>query len=113
MDLNEILKEAQKLQQDMEHIQKQIETEEISATSDTGDVTVKITGSQKITGLTIAESLKSASIEKLQNTILATFQKAIDAALKKNQEAMKKITANLALPSLEEIKATAQKAPKE
>ena len=113
MDLNAILQEAQKLQHDMEQIQNKLESEEISATSDSGDVTVKITGNNKFTALTISETLKNAPIEKIQTTILSTFQKALDASHNKNQEAIKKITAGLALPTLDQIKATAQKAAKE
>lgn len=112
MELNEMLEEVKKVQKNIEDIQKKLETEEISITSDEGSVTIKITGDSKFTALTIAENLKNASTVELQKVVLATFQKALDTARKKNQEAMKEITASLALPTLKEIKATAQKAPK-
>lgn len=112
MELNDILQEAQKIQQNIEQIQKKLETEEISVSSEKGDVTVKITGNNKFTSLVITESLKNGSTEELQKTVLATLQKALDTVRDKNQAAIKEITASLALPSLDEIKATAQKAPK-
>lgn len=107
-----MIEEAQKVQKNIENIQKKLETEEISVISDDRNVTVKITGNNKFTGLTIAENLKNVPIDELQKTVLTTFQKAIDAAHKKNEEAIKEITASLKLPTLEEIKTTAQKAPK-
>lgn len=108
MDLNEIVKEAQKFQHDMEEIQKQLANEEIAVSSDSGDVKVEIKGNQ-FTSLKIAESLQKESPEKLQEVVLSTFQKALDASIKKNQEALKKITANLSLPIQEEIKSGVQK----
>lgn len=112
MEITEMLEEAKKLQKDIERIQKQVETEEFTITSDANDVTIKVTGDNKFTSLVIAESLKKTSGDALEKTVLATIQKAIDAVRKKNEEAMKKITASLALPTLDEIKAVAQKAPK-
>lgn len=112
MELKDILEETQKVQKNMEELQKKLESEEISVTSDKGNVMVKITGNNKLTALTIDESLKNGSTEELQKTILTTIQKGIDASREKNQEAMKEITAMLSLPTLDEIEALAQKAPK-
>lgn len=109
MDLNEMLKEAQKLQQDMEQMQKKIENEETTVVSDTGDVTVKLKGNNHFTSLIIAESLKNSSVDELQKVVMATIQKAIDEVSAKNREVMKEMAGKLSLPSLDEIKATAQK----
>lgn len=103
MNINSMLEEAQKVQKNIEQIQKKLETEEISISNDAKTVTAV---------LTIAESLKNGSTQELQKEVIATFQKAIDVVRKKNQEAMEEISASLALPTLEEIKATAAKAPK-
>jgi len=107
MDINEMIKEAQKLQYDMVEIQQKLANEEITVSNDSGDVKVKITGN-KFTALTISDSLKQESAEKLQEAVLSTFQKALDASIKKNREALEKITSNLSLPIQEEMKATQQ-----
>jgi len=112
MNINIMLEEAQKVQKNIEEIQKKLETEEITISDDAGTIKIKLTGGNKFTELTIAEKLKNGSVEELQKALLATIQKAIDVSRQKNQEAMKEITESLALPSLEEIKATAAKAPK-
>lgn len=111
MDLNDMLKEAQKLQKDMEDIQQKLENEEFPVSNDDGTVTVTLTGSSKLKSLVIKESLKNGPLEGLQREVLKTFQKGIETARKKHEEAMKKITASLSLPSLDEIKSMAQKAP--
>lgn len=97
MDLEAMIKEAQKLQADMEGTQKQLAMEEVTVTNDTGDVSVRITGAYKFTLLTISESLKNGSPENLQKEVLLTFQNALAASVRKNQEAMQKVTAQLSL----------------
>lgn len=104
MDLNDMLKEAQKLQKDMEDIQKKLETEEISVSNSSGTITVAVTGSNKFVALTLKEEVKNLSIGELQSEILKTFQHASEMARQKHEEAMKQITASLSLPSLDEIK---------
>lgn len=98
MDLNEMLKEAQKLQKDMEEITKQLETEELSVANDAGSVRIKVTGSGKFTSLNIGDDLLKGDARVAEKEILATFQKAVEAARKKHEEAMKRITESLSLP---------------
>lgn len=112
MELTKILQEAQELQHKLENIQKELDSKEITITNDEKSVTIKITGNGKITALTLTENIKNTPTEKLQKEILTTIQKAIDAVRKENQEAMQEMNSLLALPTLDEIKALAQKAPK-
>lgn len=99
-----MLKEAQKLQKEMEDIQKKLETEEISVSNQAGTIKVAITGSNKFLSLDLKDEIKNLSTQELSAEILKTFQEAIEAARKKHEEAMKLITASLSLPGLDDIK---------
>lgn len=111
MDLNEMLKEAQKLQKEMEDIQKKLETEEISVSNPAGTIKVAITGSNKFLSLNLKEEVKNLPLQELQSEILKTFQAAIEAARKTHEEAMKQITASLSLPNLDDIKPPTRRTP--
>lgn len=109
MDLNEMLKEAQKLQKDMEDIQKKLETEEIPVSNDSGTITVTVTGAGKFISLAFKEEVKTKSVEELKSEILKAFQQASEMARKKHEEAMKQITASLSLPNFDDIKPTTRR----
>lgn len=104
MDLNEMLKEAQKLQKEMEDVQKKLETEEVSVSNPSQSIKITITGSNKFISLTLKEEAKNLPLQELQSELLKTCQDAIEAARKKHEEAMKQITASLSLPNLDDIK---------
>lgn len=99
-----MLKEAQKLQKDMEDIQRKLETEELLASNDSGNIVVTVTGAGKFISLTFKDEAKNKSAEELKQEILKAFQQASEVARKKHEEAMKQITASLALPNFDEIK---------
>ncbi len=103
MDLNEMLKEAQKLQKDMEDITKRLETEEILVASDTGSIRVWVTGSGKFQKLEINDEFLKGDARGVEKEILSTFQKAVEVSRKKHEEAMKQITENLSLPNFDEM----------
>lgn len=103
MDLNEMLKEAQKLQKDMENITKELETEEILVANDASTVRVWVTGSGKFQKLEIDDAFLKGDPRGVEKEILSTFQKAVEVARKKHEEAMKRITENLSLPSFDEM----------
>lgn len=105
MDLNEMLKEAQKLQKDMENITKQLETEEVLVSNDASTIRVSVTGSGKFQKLEINDEFLKGDPRAVEKEILATFQKAVELARKKHEEAIKQITENLSLPSFDEMQA--------
>lgn len=105
MDLNEMLKEAQKLQKDMENITKQLETEEVLVANDSNSVRISVTGSGKFQKLEIKDEFLKGEPRAVEKEILSTFQKAVEAARKKHEEAMKQITENLSLPNFDEMQA--------
>jgi len=99
-----MLKEAQKLQKEMEDVQKKLETEEITVSNPSRSIKITITGSNKFLSVELKEEVKALPLNELQSELLQTCQNAIEAARKKHEEAMKQITASLSLPSLDDIK---------
>lgn len=98
--MNEMLKQAQKLQKDMEEAQHALETEEIKVSSGGGAVNIKITGSSKFTSIKLSDELIKSDKETLESTLLAAVQEAVQASRKKHEEQMRKITSSLNFPGL-------------
>lgn len=98
--MNNLLKQAQKLQEDMEDTQKWLESEEIEVSDSTGAFRVTITASTQVKAVDVGEDLVLRGKEAIEAAGLIAFQEAIDAARKKHEEAMKKITEGLNLQGL-------------
>lgn len=98
--MNDILKQAQKMQKDMEDAQKQLESNEIEVSSGGGAVVFKITGSTKFTGVTLSEELLKEDKATVEQMILEGAKEAVKAAKKAHEEVMLKITEGLKLPDI-------------
>lgn len=110
MDLDNMLKQAQKLQEDMEAIQKKLEEEVIEVSGDR--VKIYITGSNEFKSVEIDETLIKEGKDALETAVLAACQKAVKAAREQHEKAMKDITSGLELPSLDEIQDLGDSGPK-
>ena len=80
-NMNQMLKQVQKMQQDMEAAQEQLKHEEVEASAGGGMVTVKISGDLVVKSITIAaEAIDPDDPELLQDMVLAATNEAIRAA---------------------------------
>ncbi|NCC84661.1 MAG: YbaB/EbfC family nucleoid-associated protein [Clostridia bacterium] len=83
-NMNQLMQQAQKMQQDMQKAQEEIAAMEIEYSAGGGMVTAKINGEHKLLGLTIApEAVDPEDVEMLQDMIVA----AINGATEKLEEA--------------------------
>lgn len=98
--MENMLKQAQKLQEDMEASQKRLETEIIKVTSAGGAVTFAITGSQKFQECLLDPELLKQDKATIEEAILTAAREAVDTAKKLHEEEMKKITSGLNLPGM-------------
>ncbi|MCB1195682.1 YbaB/EbfC family nucleoid-associated protein [bacterium] len=99
MGMGKILKQAQKMQREMERVQEELAAKELEVTAGGGMVTIKITGEQKITGIKIKpEVVKSGDIEDIEDLIVAAVNQAIDESKKMMSDEMGKITGGLNIP---------------
>lgn len=84
MNLNNLMKEAKKMQADMEKSQEELATKEFDATVGGGAVTVKVSGSKEIKEIIIKkEVVDPEDVEMLQDLILTCTNEAlrkVDAA---------------------------------
>ncbi len=96
MNMNNLMKQAQRMQRQMQEDQQALEEQEFTATAGGGVVEVRISGKREITGVTLKEEVVDPEeIEMLEDLIVA----AVNEALKKVEEAqaasMSKYTAGL------------------
>ena len=80
-NMQQMMRQVQKLQQDMVEAQEQLKTEEVEASAGGGMVTVKISGDLVIKAVTIdAEAIDPEDPELLQDMVIAATNEAIRSA---------------------------------
>jgi nucleoid-associated protein EbfC len=81
MDLNKLMQQAQQMQEDMAKAQEEIAKETVEGTAGGGAVTVKATGTGKITEIKIKkEAIDPDDPETLEDLVLAAVNSALQAA---------------------------------
>ena len=77
-NINQLMKEAKKMQADMEKTQEELATKEFDATAGGGAVYVKVTGDKKVKEITIKkEAVDPDDVEMLQDLILTCINEAL------------------------------------
>ena len=95
-NMNNLMKQAQKMQRQMEVTQKEMEEKEYEATAGGGAVTVKVSGKKEVTAIKIAEEVvDSDDIEMLEDLIMAATNEAFRAMEADSQAQMSKLTGGL------------------
>ncbi len=95
-NMNNLMKQAQKMQRQMEETQAELEEKEYEASSGGGVVKVKINGQKVITELTIAEEVVDPDdIEMLQDLIMAAVNEAIRIQADDEKAQLGKITGGM------------------
>jgi DNA-binding YbaB/EbfC family protein len=80
-NMNNLLKQAQKMQSDMMKTHEEIEAKEFEVTSGGGAVTVKMTGKKKLTSIKIKpEVVNPEDIEMLEDLVLTAINEATSKA---------------------------------
>ena len=98
-NMNNLMKQAQRMQRQMEESQKEMETKEFSASAGGGAVEVVISGKKEITKVTLSpEVVDPDDIEMLQDLIRAAVNEAYRKVEEESQNAMSKFTGGMGLP---------------
>ena len=80
-NMQQMLKQVQKMQQDMEAAQEQLKHEEVEASAGGGMVTVKVSGDLVVKTITInPDALDPEDAEMLQDLVLAAINEGIRSA---------------------------------
>ena len=95
-NMNNLMKQAQRMQRQMEESQKEMETKEFSAKAGGGAVEVVVNGSKEILKVTLTpEVVDPDDIELLQDLIVAATNEALKSVDEANQAMMSKMTGGL------------------
>ena len=95
-NMNNLMKQAQKMQRQMEEAQKQLEESEITATAGGGAVEVTVSGRHEVTKVKLAEEVVDPDdIEMLEDLIMAATNEALRQVDEASQQSMAKITGGL------------------
>ena len=96
-----IMKEAQKLQQQMAAMQEEISKRRVAATAGGGMVTVEVNGKQEILSIKIdPEVVSKDDVPMLEDLVLAACNEALRKSRELVQQELGKLTGGLKIPGL-------------
>ena len=94
-----MIKQAQKMQENMQKMQAELEAKEYSAQAGGGVVSATVTGKRELVSLTIdPEAVDPEDVEMLQDMIVAAVNEALRSAETDMANNMRQITGGLNLP---------------
>ena len=100
-NMQAMLRQAQKMQEDMAVLQEDLDSREYEIKAGGGVVSVKINGKKEILGLDIQpEIVDPDDIETLSDILVAAVNEAIKRVETVNQNEMGKITQGMGMPSM-------------
>ena len=100
-NMNAMLKQAQKMQEDMAALQEELDAREYDISAGGGVVGVKINGKKEILSIDIQpEIVDPDDIETLSDILVAAVNEAIKRVDDTNNAEMSKITGSLGMPGM-------------
>lgn len=96
-DPMKMLRQVQQMQDRMQKVQKELETETVEASAGGGAVTVVVTGAQKIVSVRI-DPEAAGDAEMLQDLVLTAVNEAIEKSKEMAAAKMQSVTSGLGLP---------------
>ena len=101
MKQGDMMRRVQKMQEDMQNLQADLEQREYTATSGGGMVEVTVDGTHLIKSIKInPEAIDPEDNEMLEDLITVAVNEAIGNAIKTSEEEMSAITGGLNLPGM-------------
>jgi len=100
-NMQSMLKQAQKMQEDMAAMQAELEGREYDIAAGGGVINVKINGKKEILSVKIdPDAVDPDDVETLEDLIVAAVNEAIKTVESASQEEMAKITGGMSLPGM-------------
>ncbi len=95
-NMNNLMKQAQRMQRQMEENAKEMETKEFTAAAGGGAVEVTVSGKREITAIKLKEEVVDPDdIEMLQDLIVAAANEALRKVEEESNNAMSKLTGGI------------------
>jgi DNA-binding YbaB/EbfC family protein len=98
MDINNLMKQAQEMQEKMAELQNQAANTEVTGESGAGMVQVVMTGRHDVCKVTVDPSLMSEDKELLEDLLAAAVNDAVRKVESKGKAAMSSMTGGMNLP---------------
>ena len=100
-NMNSMIRQAQKMQDQITELQEDIEARDFTATAGGGAVEVTLTGKKTIKSLNLKpEVVDPEDIEMLQDLIISAVNEAVGKVEATTEDEMSKITGGVSLPGL-------------
>ncbi len=100
-NMQSMLKQAQKMQEDMAAMQEELDSREYDISAGGGVVNVKINGKKELLSVKLSpEVVDPEDVETLEDLIVAAVNEAIKKVEATSQEEMQKITGSMSLPGM-------------
>ena len=95
-NMNNLMKQAQRMQRQMEEKTKEMETKEWEATAGGGAVTVRVSGKKEVLSVKLSEEVVDPDdIEMLEDLIVAATNEALRKMEEENNAMMEQLTGGL------------------
>ena len=100
-NMNNLMKQAQRMQRQMEEGQKELETKEFSASAGGGAVEVTVSGKHEITKVKLSpEVVDPDDIEMLEDLVAAAINATVKQVDETAEAEMGKLTGGMNIPGL-------------
>ncbi len=98
---NEMMMRIQKMQEEMQRVQEEVENSEFTASAGGGAVEVTVTGKHEITSIKMKpEIVDPEDIDMLEDLLLASLNEAIRKANDTMEQTMNGVTGGLNIPGM-------------
>ncbi len=98
--VGKLLKQAQKMQKQIESMQSSLETQVLDVSSGGGAVQIKINGAGRFQSLALDAEFLKEDKKLIEETILHAVQEAAQKAKEKNEAEMQRISSTFQMPGI-------------
>ena len=100
-NMQQLARQAQKLQQQMTKMQEELYAREFEATSGGGMVTARVNGKRELLAISIKpEAVDPDDVEMLEDMVMAAVNEALRTAAETVEREMGKLTGGMGMPGL-------------
>ena len=95
-NMNNLMKQAQRMQRQMEEAQKELEEKEVEAAAGGGAVTVTVSGKKEVVSIKLSEEVVDPDdVEMLEDLLVAAVNEALEKVDAETTSAMSKFTGGM------------------